>query len=398
MDIESSFELTDGEIVAVFDLGQDHRFTYEAPQRNNVSLQFYAPLRDHASMANVSTAVFSELHKRLPDTSLHNYLPGPWVNNALTQFHGIDHDAPIAYFIGVPDQVPEFFFDHPIAIGGFVCETDRILDEWVAICNRLALVTVPSNWCRDAFIASGVTTPVMVVPHGLDPEYRPYKEKERRDKLIFFNSFHSHSFYSRKGAEELVRSFLKVFHKRDDVVLRLRTDRCQHLSTLQRTYDFANLIETEELSYVSTEEYARIFSDVHCTVHPSRGEGFGLVPFQSVACETPVIAPHATGMADYLDANNSIELKTNGRINGEGVGNAAGTYFTIDEQHLADQLLYVDANWSDEYAKVRAAGPEFRHRHAWDSALMPFVDLIVRLHKLNDVDAMQGLIDKVVCA
>ena len=51
-----------------------------------------------------------------------------------------------------------------------------------------------------------------------------------------------------------------------------------------------------------------IFSRMNCTVHPSRGEGFGLVPLQSLACETPVIAPAVTGMTEYLTPDRAICL------------------------------------------------------------------------------------------
>jgi glycosyltransferase involved in cell wall biosynthesis len=125
-------------------------------------------------------------------------------------------------------------------------------------------------------------------------------------------------------------------------------------------------------------------------VHPSKGEGFGLVPFQSIACETPVIAPHATGMADYLDNENSICLNTSGRTAGEGVGNAVGTYFTIDEDHLVDRLRYVEANWEIEYEKVKQASASYRQSYQWPVVLNEFTELISAIIKEEDIDQIRA--------
>ena len=44
----------------------------------------------------------------------------------------------------------------------------------------------------------------------------------------------------------------------------------------------------------------------------SGGEGYGLMPLESMACGTPVIAPIHTGMADYLTPANTLEVPTVG--------------------------------------------------------------------------------------
>ncbi|KAA3630004.1 MAG: glycosyltransferase family 1 protein [Proteobacteria bacterium] len=386
MENESELVWIDGELMCVIEFDDEPEFTYDAPARSGALCQLYVPLRDRASMANVAVAVFAQLFSHLGDgVSIHNYLPGDWAEPDLKKHHGIDPAAPVGYFIGLPAEVPGSLFEHPVSIGGFVCETDRILDDWVAVCNRLDLVTVPSRWARQAFIESGVTTPIMVVPHGLEPEYRPYQDKVREDRFVFYNTFHSASFCARKGLNELVRSFLRAFDGRDDVVLRLRTDESTDLVQCRKRYDFGRLIEHDPINIaLTTRNYARIFSRVHCTVHPSRGEGFGLVPFQSIACETPVIAPHATGMADYLDDSNSVALRTAGRVSGEGVGNAVGTYFRIDEDDLVEKLRYMESHWESEYDKVRAAAPAFRERFAWPNALADFCALIEQIVETND--------------
>lgn len=354
---------------------------FEGAPRPKARVQYYGPFRDRVSMANISVQFCRALLREFGESAVavQNYVPGGWIDSGLEQLSGMNRQAPVAIFYGVPPDVPELVYEHPVKIGGFVCETDLIEKGWVRICNRFDLIIVPSRWCRDAFLRSGVSTPIMVVPHGLEPEYKPYGGRPRSGPFIFYNTFYATSFHSRKSLEELVRSFIDAFQGRDDVLLRLRTDNRAKLEELQQLHDFSNLIRVDPIVECGTEDFARIYSQVHCTVHPSKGEGFGMVPFQSIACETPVIAPHTTGMADYLSEQNSIRLNTSGRVAGEGVGNSTGTYFAIDEHHLTDRLRYVVDNWRAEHEKVKRAGPPFRQRYRWDNVLLDFIGLVREL-------------------
>ncbi len=356
-------------------------FTFIGPFAPHAKIQYYGPFGEYVSMGNVSTQICHELITHFDALAIHNFVPAPWIDKDLEKYEGLNTNAEIGIFLGTPDAVPPFFFNHPISIGGFVCETDAINPAWVVTCNQLDLIFVPTQWCRDAFVNSGVTTPVIVLPHGIEPDYKPVSGLRSNDIFYFYNTFHSSSFCSRKSMEELIRCFLNTFRTNERVVLRLRTDPSPALIECQRKYNFGHQIEHLPMDHCSTEDFAKLYSQMHCTVHPSKGEGFGLIPFQSIACETPVIAPHATGMADYLRNDNSIAVATNGRIRGEGVGNSHGTYFKIDEQDLQRKLRYVYENWQAEHDKVSRAGPSFRRQHAWDNVLKDFVGLLDTLLK-----------------
>jgi glycosyltransferase involved in cell wall biosynthesis len=130
---------------------------------------------------------------------------------------------------------------------------------------------------------------------------------------------------------------------------------------------------------VPLAEFAALYSQVDCVVHPSKGEGFGLIPFQAIACECPVIAPAVTGMADYLNDSNAIILKTGGRTRGVGLGNAAGHYYAVDENHLRRSMRYVLKNWSRERARLKDIGPAFRKQHAWPNALSGLASILQSL-------------------
>ncbi|MBT5559465.1 MAG: glycosyltransferase [Proteobacteria bacterium] len=383
----------DGTASITYELEDVFGFDFVGEHRPNTLVQFYGPIGEHVSMGSVSVHICRMLSEKIKQISIQNYISAPWIDADLEQYAGLNTNAPIGIFLGTPDTMPKFFYEHQFTVGGFVCETDRIGTDWVDNCNRLDLVFVPSNWCKAAFRDSGVKVPIIVVPHGVEDEYRPYVEVSRPSRFVFYNTFHAASLCSRKSLEELVRTFLRAFEGQDDVVLRLRTGDSPAMDECKRKYDFGSLIEHDKLEQIPTEDFAKIYSEVHCTVHPSKGEGFGFIPFQSIACETPVIALHQTGMADYLTADNSIELKPKGRATGEMVGNSHGTYFGIDEDDLYEQLRYAYNNWPLECAKVQTAAPAFRERHQWRNVLREFSGLVENLTKADSVVKRQKLLE-----
>jgi glycosyltransferase involved in cell wall biosynthesis len=263
------------------------------------------------SIENVCTQFSQQLISAVKQVALHNYNGRSFFDASLSSFAYLNKAAPIAVFYGTPDFTPTFLFNHETTIGGFVCETDKIPQRWVHKCNRFDLILVPSRFCKLAFERSGVTVPIGITPHGLETDYHPLPGKTRQLPFVFFNTVNSHV-PGRKGLRELLRSFLRAFSDRSDVILRLRMKRSKPVDKILEEFKLSPQVWIDEVDDSSTAEFAAIYSEVHCTVHPSNGEGFGLIPLQSIACETPVIAPQSTGMADYLSAENAMLLRTNG--------------------------------------------------------------------------------------
>ena len=361
--------------------------------KQNVSVQFYGMLRSCISLANVSTQFALQLVSRIDDVALHSYNGSPYFEPELENYTYLNKTAPIGFFFGLPTEVPNFFFGHETTIGGFVCETTSIPGAWVKVCNRFDLIIVPSQFCKTAFIQSGVKVPVMVVLHGLEPAYRPHGEKQRERPFIFYDTFNADTFPDRKSCEELIRCFKRAFDGRDDVQLRLRVQFNSKVMSYLRHYDAFSLVLLESPDSAGTEQFAAIYSDVHCTVHPSKGEGFGLIPFQSIACETPVIAASISGMAEYLNEDNAMLLRTTGEILADDVYYKSGRYFAIDEDHLVDLLRYAEAEWESEYRRVRHIAAGFREKYSWESVLADFIELLDKLTGLDSPAKKRELIN-----
>lgn len=362
--------------------GTSARRAFEGPLCHGRRVQFYGVLDASSSVVKVGAQIAYRLVRCVEGVAVLGRA-GPPKDENLRKHAGRDPEAPISVYYGTPDGVPPQVFDHATTLGGFVCESDRIPDRWVRRCNRFDLIFVPSRFCRDVFRASGVETPIAIVRHGLEPEYQPVPLTDRGDRRCFYDVVTRQP--HRKGCVELVRSFVRAFEGRNDVVLRLRASRTRDIERALAQRGAASLVELDESTDLPIAEFAAVYSSVHCVVHPARCEGFGLIPFQSIACEAPVIAPRATGMADYLDDGNAIILRTLEVDDAAEVYYGTGRYPRIDEDHLVDLLRHADQNWDAEKTRVAQRGAAFRTEHRWDRVLEPLTMLVSDLAALCSV-------------
>ena len=370
-------------------------FAFDAPVRDDTRVQFYGFPGGQDSYANVSRAVASALVRAFGDVSVCDYAGGHLAETPLAPNEGLNRRAHAGVFLGFPTHTPEGFFRHPVTVGLFACEADRILPTWVRACNRFDLVCVPSTFCRDAFVDSGVTVPVMVVPHGVSPVFAPNPDVRERDHFVFFNSFR-HRVAGRKGYAELLRCFRAAFEGRDDVRLRLAVTDYRWLSPPDAA--IAAQVEFVPTGGLDEATVARRYAAAHCTVHPSMGEGFGLVPLESIACATPVIAPAHTGLADYLDDDNAMILNAGNVLRAPRVDHFCGHMRGIDEDHLVDRLRHAAAHWEVEHERVGAASASIRSRYSWERALAPFLARVDTALRCRDrrafADACRDLVDR----
>lgn len=387
----------------ILDVPTTRRYSYSAPRRQGALVQMYGMFHDTSSIPNVCAAyahALSSLDSRL---ALHSYTGGSdraFQDPSLSPLAGIDESAPVAFYYGLPEAVLGPARGHDTRIIGLACETDRIPPAWVSCINTFDLAVVPSQYCRRSLIDSGVRVPVAVVRHGLEPCYRPTRQQQRSSPFVFYNVVNS-QMPGRKGLAPLLRAFRRAFADRSDVILRLRL---QNSFPVRECFAAAKVsmddVQVEIASEIDlpAEEFAAHYSEVHCTVHPSLSEGFGLIPFQSIACETPVIAPRSTGLAEYIDETNAMVLRNDGICEAPEVYYRTGTCPDIDEDHLVELLRHAEANWEHEYARVRAVAPAFRAQHTWEKALARFVSLVEELVTLPDPADRRALIRERVSA
>jgi glycosyltransferase involved in cell wall biosynthesis len=169
----------------------------------------------------------------------------------------------------------------------------RIVERELRQYETADLITVPSSFARDSFIARGVKpSKVKVVPYGVNlKNFSPVSTPDPDTFHVIFVGQMS----LRKGLPHLLRAFNGV--KRPDKRLTLIGPR------VAETEAFEHLIDPETTRYVGTVPHLELktyMSRSHVLVLPSVEEGFGNVLPEAMACGAPVISTMSTGACDLF--------------------------------------------------------------------------------------------------
>ena len=182
---------------------------------------------------------------------------------------------------------------------------------------------VPSTFVKNVLINAGIqSNRITLIPHAISCPYTSEivdsesKEKDLTIKIVedayqkcahgdFIYVFHGGALW-RKGLDVL----LQVFMTADNDKLQ-RT--CLIIHSMYGTEDVQKLIREAEEKFtlyhqrrlvIITKELtdmavSHLFSKADAFIHPSRGEGFGLVAAEALACGIPLIATREGATTDF---------------------------------------------------------------------------------------------------
>jgi glycosyltransferase involved in cell wall biosynthesis len=206
-------------------------------------------------------------------------------------------------------------------------ETRRLHPEYANRCNCADEIVVPSRWCKDVFIESGVKKPIAVVPLGVDTSiYRrdvePLSFGGKLKEYVFLSVF---GWSLRKGYDVLLKAYLEEFTSDDPVTLLISsryfgsTDECKKKVIRDDIAKISSMVQNPKKPQIvlfgdvlSDTLMPRLYASADCYVLPSRGEGFGLPYLEAGACAMPVIATRYSGQTDFLDDDNSYLVDIDG--------------------------------------------------------------------------------------
>ena len=233
-------------------------------------------------------------------------------------------------------------------------ESDKIPDDWVEYLEAADKVLVPSKWCQEVFKKAGIETEVL--PLGYDAETyqyieRPIKSKTREN----FTFLHYNAFNIRKGFPEVLKAFTKAF-KRDEPVRMIfkTTQNTLPFPLVQSEYPHIEVIKGKFNAVEMSELLAR--SD--CFVFPSRGEGFGITPLETMATGMSCILPNAHGLSEYFNPECMYEVKVKEMcpaLYSSYKGVDVGKMVVCDVDDLARQMRYVYDHQEEAHVKGKQA-------------------------------------------
>ncbi|MBL0173442.1 MAG: glycosyltransferase family 4 protein [Gemmatimonadaceae bacterium] len=289
-------------------------------------------------------------------------------------------------------------------VGRTMFETDALPAAWVASCNALDALWVPSQFNVESFRRAGVHVPIAVVPGGIDStQYTPdgpqYPVAGTRG-TVFLSIF---EWRRRKGWDVLLRAWADAFQPTDDVSLVLRTylpgfgasaESAAWLEHAVNTFlfescgrhrhDVAPIVLVPEL--VAEQDMPALYRAAHAYVSPTRGEGWGRPLMEAMSTGLPVIATRWSAHLEYMTDENSLLLDIDGLVSASD----------------PDALVYRDTAWAEpsvshlvrllrgvhaDRPRARDIGQRARHdmvsRWTWAGAASVVRERLRELHALH---------------
>ena len=238
--------------------------------------------------------------------------------------------------------------------------------EWARALNKFDEVWTPSHANADAINNTQLCEKkVTVVPHGYEPSIFNYQKKTKND---IFKIGMCNSICDFKGANTALEAFFKAFDSSDTVELWL-----QSTNSVRNNYGDRHGLYYQE--YVKTvnnypekqlktfyyqkdcniSQMAEFYKSCDLILSPHRGDGFGLVPLEALACGVPVVVSEYHGPLDYITSNYPFWLsgemdwtnKASGRHHFPDGGSdfEVYKYFNPSVDHLRDLMIEAYKDW-----------------------------------------------------
>jgi glycosyltransferase involved in cell wall biosynthesis len=239
-----------------------------------------------------------------------------------------------------------------------VWETTKVPANWFPFINYADAVIVPSSQNVQALVESGVTIPILKVPHGSDtdkfnPDNEPFELEGLDDTFKFLSIF---QWQHRKAPDKLFKAFWNEFSEKDNVALvvksywgnnALKSDQRAVLDTLHKYKQYLGKNETNSApvyfssSLFSDSELRGLYANTDVFVLPSRGEGVGLPYIEAMSSGIPCIATGWGGQTDFITDENGYlvdyKLRQTTYANDEAI---AQNFFHL----FTDDMLWAEAD------------------------------------------------------
>ena len=265
------------------------------------------------------------------DPAFQDYLPAG-VRDALDRQCARAIGSP---YVMIQHYLADGFVPAPQAgyiVGRTMFESDSLPPSWVARCNAMDELWVPSEFNRETFRRAGVRVPMHLVPGGIDSSvYRPDVESLHVDGLrgtVFLSVF---EWRMRKGWDVLLRAWAEAFSATDNVTLLLRT----HAERIHATDNPTRAINDRIDGFLRdscgrtrvdvapivilgddlpVDAMPSLYRCADALVAPTRGEGWGRPFMEAMASGVPVIATRWGAHLEFMNDANSFLIESDGLV------------------------------------------------------------------------------------
>ncbi len=306
---------------------------------------------------------------------------------------------PILHLSGSPGQFSQNsgifsrLLDIKHKIGGFdVADSDKMSSFSVEIFNKLDLIMVPSNWSREAYVNSGVKSPVEVLPHGISDKFSDNNTVTMSDKIteaineitedvnettktinknttkikelkehgnILILYFMLHSSY-RKGADLVTEVMKRIQSKSKNVYLVFKSP-----GVLARECPGVNGIGLRD--WINEDDLRSLYDSCDICICPSRGGGFELNALEASSRGIPTLVPNGGCFLDYIDYLIPVDLSNKKIKLFDGNPIHVGNGFEVDIDDFEEKLTDTINNLEKYKSQFRRNSKGIRDKLSWRS-------------------------------
>ena len=269
-----------------------------------------------------------------------------------------------------------------VKIGFVVWESNYIPEDWLSVLSNADFLWTPSQWGKDILINNGVHKDIIkIIPEGVNTT--AFKMEGSRlksiDDINAFKFLHVGKFETRKGTEELIKTFDETFKDNPSVRLIL----CSH--TYKKEFDFQLYIRSLFLKFpkkimrvgpfATNEDLAALYRSCHAFVMPTRAEGWGLPIIEAMSCGLPTIVTGYSGLTEFATKENAYlidyeleDIKTPFGLQIESKSTYYGQWARPDLNHLKDLMKYVFTNPDKAKKLGQLAANDIHSKWTWNHA------------------------------
>lgn len=228
-----------------------------------------------------------------------------------------------------------FFFTmwEPTRVPAYVSEHLKTIDTIIA----------PSSHCITSFSDFDWRTRIALCKLGYNAEVYKYSEFEDNGMFTFLMAACNDGGF-RKGTKKTIKAFREAFpeYMRDVQLVIKATDRCEDKYIIDEEDSYDPRIKIIK-SFIPDEAMANLYRKCDCLVLPSMGEGFGLHAIEAMATGRPVIGPKFSGLADFMDENNSFlvdyDMIKSGAAHADQFYKNAGMLCNVIKESLSIKMI-----------------------------------------------------------
>jgi glycosyltransferase involved in cell wall biosynthesis len=279
-------------------------------------------------------------------------------------------------------------------IGHCEFEATEAPEIWIRYCNMMDELWVPTEWDRKKFVKAGVNVPIYVMHQGIDPDYfHPDYAPMVTDAKETFKFLVNAAWFPRKNLHNLIVAFQNEFRRGEDACLIVKTINLglnegikNEIKKIKQDPDSATVYIKED----DIEDYKMpsLYTMADCFVLPTRGEGWGLPLFESLACGVPVITTGYGAPFETLKDSKGNPLPGVHFVS-YSESEASDPYVYMEGKKWAEpnmiefskEMRYSFLHRREEKAKALETSKIIRKKFSWQNVTLPMLERLKDIYK-----------------